>query len=72
MASNSARIGAAGAFYTAALLAQHGWDTSLTIGNTPRTDIVAQHHEYQTLIGVQCKATTGNQSFLLVRIARSL
>jgi hypothetical protein len=65
MANTSARTGAAGAFYTAALLAQHGWDASLTVGNTPRTDIVAQHHEHQTLIAVQCKATTGNKSFLL-------
>lgn len=65
MASSSARTGAAGAFSTAALLAQHGWDASLTVGNTPRTDIVAQHHEQQTLIAVQCKATTGNQTFLL-------
>lgn len=65
MASKSARTGAAGAFYSAALLAQHGWDASLTIGNTPRTDVIAQHHEHQTLIAVQCKATTGNQTFLL-------
>ena len=65
MASSSARTGAAGAYYAAALLAQHGWDASLTIGNTPRTDIVAQHHEHQMLIAVQCKATTGNQTFLL-------
>jgi hypothetical protein len=65
VASGSARTGAAGAFYTAALLALHGWDASLTVGNTPRTDIVAQHHDHQTLIAVQCKATTGNKTYLL-------
>lgn len=65
MASGSARIGAAGEFYVAAQLAEHGWDASLTIGNTPRTDLIAQHHLHQTLIAVQSKATTGNQTFLL-------
>jgi hypothetical protein len=65
VANNSARTGAAGAFYTAGALAEHGWDASLTIGNTPRTNVIAQHHEHQTLIAVQCKTTTGNQTFLL-------
>lgn len=63
--TSTSRTGAAGAFYTAAQLAQRGWEASLTVGNAPRTDVVAQHHEHQTLIAVQCKATTGNQTFLL-------
>ena len=59
MAKSTARVGAAGQFHTAAQLAERGWDASLTIGNTPRTDIIAQHFEHQTLIAVQCKAKTG-------------
>ncbi len=47
------------------LVGQHGWDASLTVSNVPRTDIVAQHHEHQTLIAVQCKVTAGSQTFLL-------
>jgi hypothetical protein len=65
MKASSARIGAAGAFYTAGQLADRGWEASLTVGNTPRTDVLAQHHEHQTLIAVQCKTTTGKQTFLL-------
>ena len=71
MAKGSARVGAAGTFYAAAQLAQRGWDASLTIGNTPRTDIIAQHHEHKTLIAVQCKGTEGLQSFLLNRECES-
>jgi hypothetical protein len=63
--ANTSRTGAAGAFYTAAQLAQRGWDASLTVGNAPRTDIVAQHSGHQRLIAVQCKASTGAQDFIL-------
>jgi len=65
MASNTSRVGAAGAFDTAAQLAQRGWDASLTTGNTPRTDILAQHAETQRTIAVQCKTTTGDWDFML-------
>jgi hypothetical protein len=65
MRANTSRTGAAGAFYTAAQLAQRGWDASLTVGNAPRTDIVAQHSRHQRLIGVQCKASTGSRDFML-------
>lgn len=61
----SSRIGAAGTFYAAAQLAERHWDASPTLGNTPRTDIVAQHAHSQRLIAVQCKATTGKKTFLL-------
>ena len=67
MSAGNARTGAAGAFYSAAQLAQRGWEASLTVGNAPRTDIVAQHHDHQTLIAVQCKALTGGQNFFLTQ-----
>lgn len=59
MRNDRAQTGAAGAFYTAGQLSQRGWAASLTIGNMPRTDVVAQHTERGTLIAVQCKASTG-------------
>jgi hypothetical protein len=65
MPAATSRTGSAGAFHTAAQLAQRGWDASLTLGNAPRTDIVAQHAETQRLIAVQCKARTGKADFML-------
>lgn len=65
MRANTSRTGAAGAFYTAAQLAQRGWDASLTLGNAPRTDIVAQNATHQRLIAVQCKTSTGVADFVL-------
>ncbi len=65
MAKDRARVGAAGTFETAAQLAHRGWDVGLTYGNAPRTDLVAQHDETKRVIAVQCKASTGNQDFLL-------
>jgi hypothetical protein len=62
---STARTGSAGAFYVSAQLAQRGWDTSLTIGNTPRTDVLAQHATHQRLVAVQCKTSTGSQDFVL-------
>jgi hypothetical protein len=59
------RVGAAGAFHTAAQLAQRGWDAALTYGNTPRTDIVAQHGESKRTVAVQCKTSTGKEDFML-------
>lgn len=37
----------------------------LTFGNAPRTDLIAQHSETQRVVAVQCKASTGNQDFIL-------
>lgn len=65
MAKSNARVGAAGTFETAAQLAHRGWDVGLTYGNTPRTDLIAQHAETKRVIAVQCKASTGNQDFIL-------
>lgn len=55
MKGKSSRTGTIGTFYTAAELARHGWETTLTLGNALRTDIFAQHGENHLLIGVQCK-----------------
>jgi len=63
--NSNARTGAAGAYWTAGVLALHGWDASPTPGNTPRTDILAQHHAHQTLIAVQCKTKSGKGWFML-------
>jgi hypothetical protein len=62
---STSRTGSAGAFHTSPQLAQRRWDASLTLGNAPRTDILAQHAESQRLIAVQCKTSTGNQDFIL-------
>ncbi len=67
MPNSTSRTGAAGAYWTAGMLALHGWDASPTPGNTPRTDILAQHHEHQTLIAVQCKTKSGKGWFMLTQ-----
>ena len=54
----TALTGAAGAYATAWVLAQHYWAPSLTVGNMPRTDIVAQHIQTNRLIAVQCKTSS--------------
>lgn len=64
MPNSTARTGAAGTYWTAGVLALNGWDASTTPGNTP-DDILAQHHERQTLIAVQCKTKSGRGYFLL-------
>lgn len=58
MKGKSSRTGAAGAFHTAAQLAQRGWEATLTLGNALRTDILAQHAEHHQLIAVQCKTSS--------------
>lgn len=65
MKLGKAGVGAAGTYHVAAQLAQRGWDTSLTIGNTPRTDLLAQHSAHRRLIAVQCKTSSGSQDFVL-------
>lgn len=55
--------GATGEFHVAAQLSHRGWATSLLLGNSPRTDILAQHAETQRQIGVQSKAANNGGSF---------
>jgi hypothetical protein len=40
-----------------------GWAASILLGNAPRTDILAQHAEKGTTIGVQSKAANGGGDF---------
>ena len=47
--------GAAGAFFVAAELAQRRWNASLTFGNAPRTDVLAQTADGARVIGIQVK-----------------
>ena len=54
--SESAITGAAGAYFAAAELSHRGWIASLTWGNTPRTDILAQSLDPPILVAVQVKA----------------
>lgn len=64
MRTDMAQTGAAGAYYTAAQLSQRGWAASLTVGNMPRTDLVAQEMGPSArLIAVQCKAANAGGSF---------
>lgn len=54
----TALTGAAGAYAVASVLAQYYWAPSMTVGNMPRTDIVAQHLQTNRLIAVQCKTAS--------------
>jgi hypothetical protein len=63
MPAPTSQTGAAGEFYVAAQLSQRGWAASILLGNAPRTDILAQHAETGTTIGVQSKAANGGGDF---------
>lgn len=63
--SSTAIWGAAGAYHVAAELSARGFIASLTWGNAPRTDVLAQHRDRPTLIhGIQVK-TRRSGSFQL-------
>lgn len=59
----TARTGAAGEFYVAAQLSARGWAASVLLGNSPRSDILAQHPETGRTIGVQSKAANMGGDF---------
>lgn len=50
-------IGAAGEYHVAAQLSQRGWLATITIKNSPGTDVLAQHVETGTLVAIQTKTT---------------
>ena len=70
--SCTARTGAAGADWTAGMLAVHGWDASPTSANAPPTDILAHDHGHQALIAVQPKTKSGKGWFMLNQAASRL
>ncbi|MDE3130858.1 MAG: hypothetical protein KGL16_06855 [Acidobacteriota bacterium] len=50
-------IGAAGEYHVAAQLSQRGWLATITIKNSPGTDVLAQHAEKGVLVAIQTKTT---------------
>lgn len=52
---STAITGAAGAYFVAGELSQRGWIASLTWGNTPRTDVLAQKLDPALTAAVQVK-----------------
>lgn len=59
MSAKSALVGAEGVFETAAGLSRRGWIVSLTLGNTPRTDLLGQQASGQFLsAAIQVKTRT--------------
>jgi len=50
-------IGAAGEYHVAAQLSQRGWLATITIKNSPGTDVLAQHVETGVLVAIQTKTT---------------
>jgi len=60
MAGGSKRtglIGAAGEYHVAAQLSQRGWLATITIKNSPGTDVLAQHVETGVVVAIQTKTT---------------
>jgi hypothetical protein len=55
MARDTAATGAAGAYFVAGQLALRGWPASLTFGNTPRTDVLAQVGANRLPVAIQVK-----------------
>lgn len=50
-------IGAAGEYHVAGQLSQRGWLATITIKNSPGTDVLAQHADTGILIAIQTKTT---------------
>lgn len=50
-------IGAAGEYHVVAQLSQRGWLATITIKNSPGTDVLAQHVETGVLVALQTKTT---------------
>jgi hypothetical protein len=58
--------GAAGEYYTVAELSRRGWLATVTIKNSPGTDVLAQKFEIVRLVAIQTKtASEGNSNFQL-------
>jgi hypothetical protein len=59
-------IGAAGEYHVAAQLSQRDWLATITIKNSPGTDVLAQHVESGALVAIQTKTTeTAAQGWIL-------
>lgn len=58
-------VGAAGEYHVAAQLSQRGWLATITIKNSPGTDVLAQHADNGKLVAIQCKTTAGSAHWVL-------
>jgi hypothetical protein len=56
--------GAAGEYHVAAELSRRGWLATVTIKNSPDTDVLAQKPESERLVAIQTK-TSGGKRFML-------
>jgi hypothetical protein len=63
--SRTGLVGAAGEYHVAAQLSQRGWLSTITIKNSPGTDVLAQHVDDGTLVAIQTKTTTVSDSWVL-------
>jgi hypothetical protein len=61
MRGESQLVGAAGAYYVAAQLSERGWIASLTWGDAPRTDVLAQRLDLKTRAAIQVKTRKTGQ-----------
>ena len=59
----TSQTGVAGEFYVAAQLSQRGWQASVLLGNSRRTDILAHHPETGVSVSIQSKAANGGGDF---------
>jgi hypothetical protein len=58
---NTAVIGAAGAYFVAGELSHRSWVASLTLGNAPRTDVLAQRFAPDAVAAIQVKTRTSGK-----------
>jgi hypothetical protein len=58
-------VGAAGEYHVAAELSRRGWLATVTIKNSPGTDVLAQLLETQRMVAIQPKTTFGESKFRL-------
>src|SRR5436190_4554604 len=57
--------GAAGEYHVAAELSRRGWLATVTIKNSPDTDVLAQHPHTERLLAVQTKTASPRNRFRL-------
>jgi len=65
MPSTSGLVGAAGEYYVAAELSRRDWLATVTIKNSPGTDVLAQRLDRRRIVAIQTKTASPGSHFRL-------
>ena len=67
MPSATGLTGAAGEYHVAAELSRRDWLATVTIKNSPATDVLARRHDRRNIIAIQTKTASPGNHFRLTR-----